>query len=648
MGQNASATKTQAIYKQTLPKSRIKELFQTRALQTLSARELASIASKLNIASFNDSHVVTLTDLAYLLQLSNDKEKDVSSIHEDFACVVRILYDSLTILGNLPFLGDSLEADNNSQLTLKSLIVASAVHTGRINSFWNNAEYLKLLFISLSFPPTKQSSEKAAEKWEQVIENSAELSFRTVPDEKDSSAQIALKIKWADFEHLTTYDDLDVECLRVPADNMVKLITLLLLVRSVRLQSHDKMQFLLQERIEKCWNKFEGAALSLVRFMNVDVNASNMNSKCITYEQFNSGVVNGFLNLFTDVFKRLFENGFLGSIVADPKAPPSHSLNENTEATATEKESKATADKKQERIKKAYNFEETRLVNDASLALIATALQASGINEEISRETVVELYNGAHAGFSIRSLESKIFKWQAPTIFLISGKRLRSKTIAQNKRYQQFEDMFPRFFRSTENPRKAWQTDSDKITYAVYVEEPWRNSNKSNFGNELTTIVNLSPRYDIYTSKHDPVIKGMSVYFNNLGMGIGFGNDQPINKNNVRRIIPGKVSLTVEANLEFAVFRHIFNSSANTSAFFNFSRQGAARNEDYEDRFMITDLEVWGIGSTKELEEQKKQWEWEEKQAQARQSVNVGTLSEDRALLEMAGLIGNHGSGGSV
>ena len=32
---------------------------------------------------------------------------------------------------------------------------------------------------------------------------------------------------------------------------------------------------------------------------------------------------------------------------------------------------------------------------------------------------------------------------------------------------------------------------------------------------------------------------------------------------------------------------------------------------------MITYLEVWGIGSTKELEEQRKQWEWEEKQAQA-------------------------------
>ena len=71
-------------------------------------------------------------------------------------------------------------------------------------------------------------------------------------------------------------------------------------------------------------------------------------------------------------------------------------------------------------------------------------------------------------------------------------------------------------------------------------------------------------------------------------------------------------------------------------------------SQDYEDRFLITDLEVWGVGSSKELEEQKKQWDWEKKQAEARQSVNLRSMGEDRALLEMVGLVGNHGSGGSV
>lgn len=63
---------------------------------------------------------------------------------------------------------------------------------------------------------------------------------------------------------------------------------------------------------------------------------------------------------------------------------------------------------------------------------------------------------------------------------------------------------------------------------------------------------------------------------------------------------------------------------------------------------MITDIEVWGVGSNKELDEQRKQWEWEEKQAKARQSVNLRNTGEERAFLEMAGLVGNHGSGGSI
>ncbi|KAM9923335.1 hypothetical protein OXX80_011582 [Metschnikowia pulcherrima] len=131
-------------------------------------------------------------------------------------------------------------------------------------------------------------------------------------------------------------------------------------------------------------------------------------------------------------------------------------------------------------------------------------------------------------------------------------------------------------------------------------------------------------------------------------MGIGFGNEQPVNKNNTRRHLPGSVSLTIEANLEFGIFRHIVNAGANTPRFFETSSQDTVRDQDYEDRFMITDLEVWGVGSTKELDEQRKQWEWEEKQAQARQGVNLRNLGEERAFLEMAGLVGNQGSGGSV
>ena len=107
------------------------------------------------------------------------------------------------------------------------------------------------------------------------------------------------------------------------------------------------------------------------------------------------------------------------------------------------------------------------------------------------------------------------------------------------------------------------------------------------------------------------------------------------------------VSLTIEANLEFAVFRHLVNLSSSNDKFFHNSQQSHISHEDYEDRFTISTIEVWGLlVSGKELEEQKKQWEWEEKQAEARQNVNIRNLGEERAFLEMAGLVGNHGAAG--
>lgn len=220
--------------------------------------------------------------------------------------------------------------------------------------------------------------------------------------------------------------------------------------------------------------------------------------------------------------------------------------------------------------------------------------------------------------------------------------------MASNKRYLQFDLEFPRFFRSTEAKNKPWQADGDRITYAVYVNEPWRHLNKSNFGDSQTAIACLSPHFDIFASTPGSVTGGKLVYFNNLGMGLGVGNDQPVLKNHVRKYLPGNILLTIEANLEFSVFRHIISASSISPRYFQAGKLDLYGLEDYEDRFLITDLEVWGVGSTKELDEQRKQWEWEEKQAQARQGVNLRSLGEDRAFLEMAGLVGDHGQGGSM
>lgn len=62
-------------------------------------------------------------------------------------------------------------------------------------------------------------------------------------------------------------------------------------------------------------------------------------------------------------------------------------------------------------------------------------------------------------------------------------------------------------------------------------------------------------------------------------MGIGIGNYQPINKSNNRRYLSGTVSLTIESNLEFSVFRHI-PSARNLSENFNTSKNAFLSSQD--------------------------------------------------------------------
>jgi hypothetical protein len=63
----------------------------------------------------------------------------------------------------------------------------------------------------------------------------------------------------------------------------------------------------------------------------------------------------------------------------------------------------------------------------------------------------------------------------------------------------------------------------------------------------------------------------------------------------------------------------------------------------------IGEVEVWGCGLDDAKDEQRRAWEYERKEAERRQSVRVKEdLAGDRALLEMAGIIGGNRSGGSV
>lgn len=117
---------------------------------------------------------------------------------------------------------------------------------------------------------------------------------------------------------------------------------------------------------------------------------------------------------------------------------------------------------------------------------------------------------------------------------------------------------------------------------------------------------------------------------------------------NVRQTLTSyqAVSLHLEDSLEFGIFTHLSEGGGS----FHPSKLPCRKGKDFQDRFEITDMEVWGCGGDEVAEAQRKEWAWQEREAEARRRINLGTgdVELDRELLKMAGIIGGNHSGGSV
>jgi len=73
------------------------------------------------------------------------------------------------------------------------------------------------------------------------------------------------------------------------------------------------------------------------------------------------------------------------------------------------------------------------------------------------------------------------------------------------------------------------------------------------------------------------------------------------------------------------------------------------RSDNWQDRFEIEALEVWGCGGDEEAVRRKKRIDDEEREARLRREAvaKTGDVDADREILRMAGLIG-HDQGGSM
>lgn len=247
------------------------------------------------------------------------------------------------------------------------------------------------------------------------------------------------------------------------------------------------------------------------------------------------------------------------------------------------------------------------------------------------------LYLGGEAGFSMGSFEQRVFNWRAPSILLVAGNRLPDNPHGSQQRA--FADKLPpkRFVNgSTGNP------PSEKVIYGAYLDVPWKRTNKEAIGGSETLLFQLEPIHEVFHAS--TISKDYAIC---TSAGISFGCPPPRSKavsSLPSQLALGPVSLVLDDSLEFGAFTH---DSAGGGSF----HTSHTRNKNnWQDRFEIVSLEVWGCGGDEEAEKQRAAWAFESREAEARKNLKLGKdVTADRALLELAGLVGNHNaSGGSM
>lgn len=274
------------------------------------------------------------------------------------------------------------------------------------------------------------------------------------------------------------------------------------------------------------------------------------------------------------------------------------------------------------------------IMNPTTLSQLSFFIPGSGLFRRLRL-----LYSGENDGFSMGSFESKVFNWRAPTILLVRGVRIADSCGGSEER----------FAASLPPKRFPDGSQSSRLTYGLYVSQPWRHSHKECFGDSDTLLFQLEPIHDVFPAS---TLNKDYVSFTKPGIsatntGIAVGNPLPTPSSSYRRqsiTHLGSVALLLDSSFEFGVFSH--DNSSRGGAF-----QGSvSRKFDFQDRFEIESLEVWGCGGDEEAKVQADRWAFEAREAEARRRINLGTgdIEADRALLEMAGLVGGNRSGGSM
>lgn len=588
MGQSASVEKGGDFETNSkgLSKESILQFYNHKAIKQFTPPELFSFKNKI----CKDTLTTTLSDEDIIKWLK---------IPTDNGVLIGLILNMIRVLSNFPFINSPYN-DIDGVGLLKTILL---LDKERCSKFVGDKMYdqLTLLFISLALNHNKRS----------------ELQVKSETETENLEEKVTIS------EVVKTYDHIPLEVLAIDNKNMLQFIIWILTFWRYVPRENSLVDL---EDITKEWGTYKVTASNILKTISYDPSYMDNSAKTLTKSDEVikiEGIKHWqFINTITT---------FLPNLLLALSNSFKHLLYRKSEL--------------QDHSLFRINFDETKLMTNQLMAQLTLMIPPT----KFPITKIQKLYVGRESGFSMRSLQSKVFKWLAPSILLVSGMRIIDDTeyiTKNNPRYGKFLEGYRKLKDEDQTIDKSFMKKK-KVTFAICIKEPWRVTNKDLFSGPDTTIYQLSPWIDIYKAK-----KSNIMYFNTANGGIGIGNEQPTIKTKCKTYHPGNVSLTLDDTLEFGVFRHIGlgGGTIDCGMIDNICPEeySDSKTPTFEMRFLIQDVEIWGCGGEKELAEQLKQLEWEEAEAKRRQHINLKSLGEDRALLEMAGLVGQHQSGGSM
>lgn len=528
-----------------------------------------------------------------------------------------VIFQMVSYIGAFPFLHDAPVV-----LELPQVIMVIVIMTERYRRVLaKGSDRTKLLYRSLAVYDRKASEAamnppdlEAIQPEKTASSHSRGFAIDEAGDEADDDDEDEDDLVLTAFELLDVHEAVKESDKKahhgamIPTDNFRKLLMLLLLAAPL-----DPQQSLSQYTTRVVGEDLESlrstAECVLAAFVNVE------SSPGIRYSRFRNIIPVLFPNLFSG-FNGLFEH-FLFSKDLD----------------FTKHKDSAPSDEAAPKMAQPLLTQKGEILNEHMLSQLSLFMPGSDLFHRVRL-----LYSGNDAGFSMGSFETKVFNWRAPTILLVRGTRIGDKP-----------DGGPETHFAESLPPKRFKdgSKSDRLTFGVYIREPWKHTHRECFGDSETTLFQLEPIHDVFPAS--TINKDYVTFTKPPGNQpcLAFGCPHPKPTQAQRRagtLSLGSVSLLIDDSLEFGVFNHDYKSRG--GAF----QTSLVRKYEFQDRFQIESLEVWGCGGDAEAKAQAERWAWEAREAEARRRVNLGTgnVEADRALLEMAGLVGANQSGGSM